>query len=77
MDHPTIFKKTDKKIQIIVKYPIPTIFDSLDNSKKWLGWDKSPTALVGYVKFCGGPPINLHVDVDKKIKRLNLAGKHL
>lgn len=75
VDNDSLFKKTNKRIEITIKYPVPTTFDTLDNSQKWLGWDKSPTALVGSVKFCGRPPIDLHVDVYKKIVGLSLAGK--
>lgn len=75
LDNDSLFKKTNKRIEITVKYLVPTTFDTLDNRQKWLGWDKSPTAFVGSVKFCGKPSIDLHVDVYKKIAGLSLAGR--
>jgi hypothetical protein len=75
LENDSLFKKTDNQIEISVNYPVPQVFDTLDNRTKWLGWEKSPTALVGSVKFCGDPPIDLRVDFDKKIERLSLAGK--
>ena len=77
LDNDSIFKKTDNKIEVTVNYPVPAEFDTLDKGKKWLGWEKSTTALIGSIKFCGGPPIDLRVDVGKKIERLNLYGKHM
>lgn len=75
LDNDSLFKRTNNTIEITVKYPVPTTFDTLDNRQKWLGWEKSPTAFVGSIKFCGRPPIDLRVDVDKKISGLSLAGK--
>jgi hypothetical protein len=71
-----LFKKMKNKIELTILYPVLQVFDDLDNDTKWLGWDKSPTALVGSIKSCGVPRIDLHIDVDKKIKSLNLAAKH-
>lgn len=75
-ENDSLFKKTDNEIEISVNYPVPQVFDSLDNEQKWLGWEQSPTAFVGSVKFCGGPSIDLRVDVGKKIERLHIVGKH-
>jgi hypothetical protein len=75
LDSNSLFKRTGKTIDISVKFPVPKVFDTLDNRQEWLGWEKSPTAFVGSVKFCGTPPIGLHVDIYKKIERLSFAGK--
>ncbi len=75
IENDSLFKKTDNKIELSITYPVPQVFDSLDK-KSWLGWDRSPTALVGSIKFCGAPPIDLHIDVDKRLERLNFAEKH-
>lgn len=76
IEQDSLFSRTNNQIEISVTNPVPPFFDSLDNEKKWLVWDRSPTALVGAIQFCGGSSINLRVDVDKKIERLNLAAKY-
>ena len=75
LDNDSLFRRTNNKVEVSVAYPVPQIFDTLDNKTKWRGWENSPTALVGSIKFCSGLPIDLRVDVDKKIERLNLSDK--
>lgn len=43
-------------------------YDSLDAKIKWFDWDHSPFAIIGVYRGCRGLPINMYVNVGKKIE---------
>lgn len=64
----SLFQKAGKSIDISVHITPSLKYDSLDSRINWFDWEKSPTAIVGKFGLCAGPPIDLYINVGKKLE---------
>jgi hypothetical protein len=64
----SLFQKIGKSIDISVQIKTVQKYDSLDSHINWFDWEKSPTAIVGKFGACAGSPIDLYINVGKKLE---------